>query len=208
VSPHKPFATIAAVALMFAACSSRPAPGVAPAASGDSSGSPPKGTHRLESVDGRPLPASVRVPRDSMPGVATPPGMDVVAGVLWFPTSGGAMLQLRVRLLDCGPAVSTPNATGTADCRPTPQEPTVGGAVPFTHEAGRITVRWPTGRSGSAEVAEGTVRGDTITLDLPFRRVYGPGRRDATWTQRFIFVRLPSDRRPASPNDSPKGDSP
>jgi hypothetical protein len=55
--------------------------------------------------------------------------------------------------------------------------------------------------SGAAEVAEGTVRGDTITLDVPFRRVYGPGRRDATWTQRFSFVRVPAvDGRPAPPN--------
>lgn len=131
MSASMPLATIAALALLSVGCASRPAPAVTPAAGRDGSGSALKGTYRLESVDGRPLPVHLTVPRDSMPGIATPPGMDVVAGVIWFPIGGGAQLQLRVRLLDCGPAASIPNATGAARCRPTPQEPTVGGAVPF-----------------------------------------------------------------------------
>ena len=200
MSTHTPLATMTALALLSAGCASRPA--ASPAATSDGAASAPRGSYRLESVDGTPLPVSVRVPRDSMPGVATPSGMDVMAGLLAFPIGGGGQLHLRFRLLDCGPAVRTPNAKGTADCRPTPQEPVVGGAVPFTYKAGRLTIRWPVGGSGSAEVAEGTVRGDTITLDLPFRRVYGRGRRDATWTQRFMFVRVPAiERRPAPPND-------
>jgi hypothetical protein len=202
VSASPPFATIAVLALLSMGCASRPAPAIPPPAEPSGAGSAPKGTYQLESVDGGPLPVHVRVSRDSMRGVATPPGMEVVAGVMWFPVGGGAQLRLRFRLLDCGPAASTPNAPGMADCRPTPQEPMVGGAVPFTFEAGRMTVRWPTGRSGQAEVAHGTVRGDTITLDLPFRRVYGPGRPDATWTQRFIFVRSPAvEERSRTPND-------
>ncbi|SRR5688572_6730027 len=189
MSASKPLATIAALALLSAGCASRPATGVAPTAGRDGAQPAPRGSYRLESVDGMPLPAHVRVPRDTMRGVATPAGMDVVAGAIWFPSGGGAHLMLRLRLLDCGPATSTSDPTRTAECRPTPQEPTVGGPVPFTYAAGRITVRWPAGGSGSAEVAEGTVRGDTLVLDVPFRRVYGRGRRDATWTQRFTYVR-------------------
>lgn len=196
VNGGMPLATIAVLALLSGGCASRAA---APATAGHASAEPaPRGSYQLESVDGTPLPAHVRVPRDSMRGVATPAGMDLVAGAIWFPRDGGAHLMLRLRLLDCGPAASTPEATGTADCRPTPQEPTVGGPVPFTYRAGRITVRWPMASSGSADVAEGIVRGDTISLDVPFRRVYGRGRRDATWTQRLSFVRVPvADERAA-----------
>lgn len=193
---------IAALALLSAGCASRPAPAGTGAARGDASEPAPRGSYRLELVDGGLLPVRVRVPRDTMRGVATPAGMDVIAGAIWFPSGGGAHLMLRLRLLDCGPAVSTPNVASTADCRPTPQEPAVGGPVPFTYDAGRVTIRWPAGGSGSAEVAEGIVRGDTLTLDVPFRRVYGPGRRDATWTQRFVFVRSPAaEQRPTPPNE-------
>lgn len=189
MSATRGLATLAIIISIAAGCSSRPAPDVAPVANSALAGRAPEGTHHLEAVDGLALPVRLQVPRDTMPGVATPAGMEIIAGVISFPMRGWALLTLHMRLLDCGPAALGRAGTSPAVCRPTAQDDTVDSAIPFTYSAGRMTVTWPTGSRRPAEVTQGTVRGDTITLDLPFRRVYGPGHPEATWTQQFTFVR-------------------